>query len=346
MTTTKNKAYDSNKSHASNQDYFVRALEAKEWPVWNAFVTASPQGTLFHSTKWLEASEIPFSIFGCFRQDTLVGGLAVQIIGPKIAGQSHRTAYSGVILPPPVGKYLTTLAFHKNVCFSLASHIKMQFSSIRFRMSPEMTDLQPFISSGYSVSVTYTYRANLIDLDETWLNMEDKKRNDVRKAERDGVSIDHEASLTDVLSLQEMTFQRLGKKPSFGELEIHREKVLRSENQCRCFVAKGKSGEALAGVYMVWDEKSAYYLLGGHNSAHVQRGAASLAIWEAMRYAGNSLGLKKFDFAGGNMRLLERFFRDFGGILTPIYVVDFQLPSLSRDLHRVVQRLRRVFKRK
>jgi lipid II:glycine glycyltransferase (peptidoglycan interpeptide bridge formation enzyme) len=233
---------------------------------------------------------------------------------------------------------------HKNISLALASHVKTEYRSVRCRMSPEMLDLQPFAWTGYSIFVDYTYRASLADLEETWMGMEDKKRNDIRKAEREGIVVDQTATLTDILALEEMTLQRKGKIIDFGEAELRREAALRASHQCRSFVAKSKEGAALAGVYLVWDEKCAYYLIGGHSSSSAHRGAASLAIWEAMRYAGTTLALKKFDFAGGNMRMLERFFRDFGGSLTPRYEIVFEQPSLRRDLKRIGDRVKRVLK--
>jgi hypothetical protein len=326
--------------------YLVRILDANEWPAWDAFVSKSPQGTLFHTTKWLQTTGEAFKIYGCFKDDCLIGGMVVEVVDHRIAGHSHHSPYLGVVLPPSFPKYLTTLTYHKNILIALANYVKEQFQAISSRMGPDVRDVQPFIWAGYSISVRYTYRIDLRDLDAAWLNMEDKRRNDIRKAERDGITIDHEGSMKDILSLVETTFQRQRQRVDFGELAMRREKVLSANNQCRCFVAKSSAGEPIAGVFMVWDEKCAYYLLGGYHPESSHRGAGALAIWNAIRYAGEALELQQFDFVGSTVRPVERFFRDFGGFLIPTYVVNFQHPSLSRDLRRVLQRVRRGLKPK
>jgi hypothetical protein len=326
-------------------EFHVRLVREDEWGTWNEFVKASPQGTMFHTTRWLSTSGLPFHIYGCFKDDVLVGGMVVEVLDRRTAGHSHHCPYLGVVLPPPFPKYLTTLTYHKNITIALANHVKGRFQMINCRMGPEMPDVQPFIWARYSTSVRYTYRIDTRDLDQAWRNMEDKRRNDIRKAERDGITVDPAGTMDEVLSLAEITFERQGEEAGFKDLAARREKALRPENQCRCFVARNKAGSPVAGVFLVWDDKAAYYLVGGYDTDRAHRGAGALAIWEAVRYTGTNLGLQRFDFTGSTIRPIERFFRDFGGILTPTYVVDFQHPSLSRDMHRIWERIKRLWKR-
>jgi len=353
------------KSADSPVRYLVRTINADEWPTWDAFVSKSPQGTLFHTTKWLKTTDRPFRIYGCFHQDSLIGGMVVEIVGPKAAGHSYFTTstdevqltrdfaphvighalscpYLGVVLPPPFKKYLTTLTQHRNILNSLAVHVKDQFMSIHSRMGPDVVDMRPFIEAGYSISLRYTYRFDLSDLAVVWSNMTDKRRNDIRKAERDGIIIDDQGSMQDILRLLRGTFQRQRRAVRVSELADRREQMLRAENQGRCFLARDRSGEAVAGIYMVWDEKCAYYLMGGYGTAAAHRGAGALAIWEAIRYAGNILGLQRFDMLAGGWGPVERFMRDFGGYLTVAFIVHCQRPPPSRALERVMRRLKAI----
>jgi hypothetical protein len=336
---------DSQPAVKTSSEYRVRLLDENEWGAWNEFVKASPQGTLFHTSKWLRTSGLPFRIYGCFKDDSLVGGMVVEVLGHQIAGHTHHSPYLGVVLPPPSPKYLTTLTYHKNILVALANYVYGQFRELSCRMSPQVIDLQPFIWARYATSIRYTYRIELSDLDVAWRNMEDKRRNDIRKAERDGVTVESGGTMKDVLSLVEMSFERHQEKVHFAEMAIRREKVLGADDQCRCFVAKDGAGQAIAGAFMVWDTKSAYYLLGGYDPKSSHRGAGALAIWAAIRHAGETLGLQWFDFVGSTVRPVERFFRDFGGILTPHYVVEFHHPSLSRDMRRVWERVKTLWRR-
>jgi hypothetical protein len=325
--------------------YSVRSLRAKERGMWDTLVRKSPHGKLFHTHTWLEAIGRPFHIQGCFEEGKLVGGMVLVEASPRVARYSyHFGPYLGVVLPPPLPKYLTNLRRHRDVMTVLANHAKMDFRAIYCQLVPEVVDILPFISAGYYTQVFYTYRINLTEFDQVWRNMEDKRRNDIRRAERDGITVDESVGINDVLTLAEKTYQRQEKKIHFSDLATRIERVLLPESQCRCFVARNKDGTPLAGIFIVWDHKDAYYFLGGHNPES-HRGAGALAIWQAIRYAAVNLGLQRFDFLGSHLEQFERFFRDFGGVWTPTYHVSWERPSLRRDLRRVFERLQKTVKK-
>jgi len=279
--------------------------------------------------------------------------MVVEIVGRKAAGHSDFTIggcsvncpYLGVVPPSPSRKHLTTLTQHRDILNSLACHVRDQFDSIDCRMGPNVTDMQPFMWAGYSTSLRYTYRIDLSDLGVAWSNMTDKRRNDIRKAERDGFVIDDQGSMRDILFLLKGTLQRKGQAARFNELADSRDQMLRADNQCRAFVARDCSGQAVAGIYMVWDEKCAYYLWGGYGITAAHRGAGALAIWEAIRYVGNTLRLQQFNLLASEVRRIERFMRDFGGYLTPAFIVSYERPSFSKDPQKVMWRLKAMVRR-
>nr|HPR68216.1 methicillin resistance protein [Kiritimatiellia bacterium] len=63
-----------------------------------------------------------------------------------------------------------------------------------------------------------------------------------------------------------------------------------------------------------------------------------LAVWEAIRHA-KEAGLETFDFEGSVIPPIERFFRGFGGRLTPYYTVN----KGWRPLETAMKFLRRGF---
>jgi hypothetical protein len=75
-------------------------------------------------------------------------------------------------------------------------------------------------------------------------------------------------------------------------------------------------GNAHAATLLVFDERSAHYLLGGADPRHRGSGAASLLVWDAIQFAaGHS---KLFDFEGSMVEGIARFFRGFGPDLVPV----------------------------
>ena len=88
-------------------------------------------------------------------------------------------------------------------------------------------------------------------------------------------------------------------------------------------------GKAIAVVYIVWDEKRSYYILGGYDVEESHHGASAIAMWEAIKFTKEELGLNQFDFEGSMMQPVELFFRKFGGKLTPYYTVSWSKPSVK-----------------
>jgi hypothetical protein len=82
-----------------------------------------------------------------------------------------------------------------------------------------------------------------------------------------------------------------------------------------------RQGKPIATCFIVHDEQTAYYLLGGYDAQDRHHGAGALAVVEAIKFA-QDLGLKTFDFEGSVMPAIERYFRGFGGLFTSYYTVN------------------------
>jgi hypothetical protein len=106
-----------------------------------------------------------------------------------------------------------------------------------------------------------------------------------------------------------------------------------------------EAGRVHAVVYVVWDERAAYYLMGGADPRLRTSGASSLLMWEAIMRARRVTDV--FDFEGSMLRPVERFFRAFGGHQTPyLDVIRANRPAqaalaLRADLRPLVHHVRR-----
>jgi hypothetical protein len=61
--------------------------------------------------------------------------------------------------------------------------------------------------------------------------------------------------------------------------------------------------------------------MGGYGSEHKHHGAGPAAMFAAIRHA-KKQGLAIFDFEGSMIPPIERYFRGFGGLLTPYLTVN------------------------
>ena len=104
-------------------------------------------------------------------------------------------------------------------------------------------------------------------------------------------------------------------------------------------VATGPDRQPHAGVYLVSDSRSVYYLLGGSDPELRNSGATSLLMWEAIRWASEQG--KQFDFEGSIVEPIERFVRSFGARQTPFFKIE-KHPSLILRLYRALHLLSRT----
>ena len=309
-----------------------RVLEQDEYNIWDTFAAKSTQGTIFHKSYWLEASGKEFKIYGYFKGEELIAGVPVVVgdskLGIKRSLHPPLTPYLGVIFRESQAKYVKRISDEKEISRNIAARIKEDFGFIYFNFAPSFTDLQPFIWEGFSSGVRYTYLLELSDLSDIWNNMDGKKRNHIKRAEKDGIHLESEGDFGQMFALVEKTFERQKKKPSFRPFAYKYNKVLSQKGQCASFVARNKAEEAIASVYIVWDEKRSYQLLAGYDPIKVHSGASALTIWEAIKFTKEELRLNQYDFEGSMLPPVEQFFRKFGGKLTPYYFVTWMKPSV------------------
>jgi len=314
-------------------DSNVRKLDAKEYEEWDTFVAKSLQGTLFHESCWLKASSKELRIYGYFKGGELFAGLplvcSVSRLGVKSASHPFLTPYLGIVFRESGAKYVRRISDEKKMSRAIASRIKEDFDSVYFQFTPFSTDLQPFIWEGFASAVRYTYLLQLDDLENVCKGMDARRRNDITRAEKDGIYVERSRDFERTFALVEKSYERQKKEATWKSTAFKYNEVLSEKGQCNSFLARNKKGKAIAAVYIVWDEKRSYYLLGGYDVEEHHHGAGALAMWEAIKFTKQELGLNEFDFEGSMAQHIEQFFRKFGGKLTPYYSVNWMKPSLK-----------------
>jgi|GEM_PF-233184 len=311
----------------------IRALTQDEFSLWDTFVDESPKGTLFHKTFWLQASGREFVVYGLFKGQELSAGIPLvhsRRAGVRSASHPVLTPYLGVLFKEQDSKYVSRISQEKEMSREIARMLKGAFGSVTFNFTPGPTDLQPFIWEGFSPGVRYTYILDLTNsLDDIWRAMEDSRRRSIKRAQRDNVSVVTSDDFELTFSLVEKTFVRQGKQAHFRSAAFGYNQALKARNQCKSFLARDENGNYIAVVYIVWDSRGSYYLLGGYDSERRHHGASALAMWEAIRFTRDELSLGEFDFEGSMIPQVEQFFRKFGAVQTPYYRVSWVRPHLK-----------------
>jgi hypothetical protein len=193
----------------------------------------------------------------------------------------------------------------------------------RFRQgfAPEVTNWLPFAWAGFDASVAYTYRlTDLSDLDAVWSGLRENIRREIRKAERqvevvDGLGLDR------FLDTAAQTFERQGLKSELPTDVFQRiEDAASSRDARQILFAVDDARRVHAALYLVWDDRVAYYLAGGGDPDLRKSGAMSLLMWRAIQQAASVSAV--FDFEGSMLPPVERFFRAFGARQTQFLVAE------------------------
>lgn len=278
---------------------------------------------VFHQDWWLEAI-VPgkWELLKVEKGGQLFASMPIikdKRFGLKLVNMPPLTQHLGPWIKSLPGKYSSRLSKQKELMNELIDKIP-PFDLFRQRFSPEITNWLPFYWNGFEQFTRYTYR--LEDIDDPkkiWDGMQGNIRREIKKAV-DSVAIHQSDDAQAMWELCSMNFDQKDEN-----MNVSLQQFLRLSEACKVhdsgqiFLAEDAKGNTHAGLFLVWDTECAYYLMGGADPRFRTSGAASLLMYEAIKFA--STKTKIFDFEGSMIESVERFFRGFGGRQVPFFEV-------------------------
>jgi hypothetical protein len=226
----------------------------------------------------------------------------------------------GPWIAPSSAKYAKQLSHQKELIYELIEQLPPHdYFSQKCHYS--FTNWLPFYWQGFTQSTSYTYILDdLTDQDRIWSGFQENIRREIRKAQKKV-----EVSLSDDIGLMynmcKLTFDRQNLHWAYDlETFSNFDQACAIQQRRKIFVARDSQNRIHAAVYIVWDDHSAHYILGGSDSELRTSGAMSLLLWEAIQFAATVS--KEFDFVGSMTEPIERFFRGFGAKQTPYFILS------------------------
>jgi lipid II:glycine glycyltransferase (peptidoglycan interpeptide bridge formation enzyme) len=183
------------------------------------------------------------------------------------------------------------------------------------------TNWLPWYWQGFEQTTRYTYVLEDLNREkDLWKGMKSNIRSDIRKAQnRFGLQVCSDLGPDVLLSVCQKTFQRQNRKGLLDQVVRSIYDTCEKRGSGRAFFALDEQDRVHAAAYLVWDERTAYYLLGGGDPELRNSGAHSLLMWEAIKHSATVS--RTFDFEGSMVESVERFFRAFGARQTPYHTV-------------------------
>lgn len=290
---------------------------------------------LFSQAWWLDTvcGRDEWDVVLVEKDNQIVGSMPIYQttkFGLKVIAHPPLTQTLGPWMRPSIAKYAKALGYQKHVLDALINQLPT-YGYFSQNWHYHNTNWLPFHWRSFKQTTRYTYIIyDLTDMTKLWKNLEEKVKTEIRKAtSRFGLEVRDDLTIEDFFKLYRMTFDRQGMSLPCSESFVKRvDKSCVERGQRKIFIAEDKQGKHHAGVYIVWDSNTAYYLMGGGHPELRSSGATSLCIWKAIQHSATVT--KEFNFEGSMIENVERFFRGFGAIQTPYF-------SISKTASRILR---------
>ncbi len=308
----------------------IRELDKDEYGLWDRLVDISPCGTIFHKSFWLDnCSELlnkKFKIYGCFKNDQLIGGCSLFIYKLKrilrmASSTAEMTPYGGLILlQSPGDKRRKQEQALGEIVDSLCSAFDNEhFHYVRIAGPPEFVDVRPFVWNGWDSDIHYTYYLNLENDIEQGFSK--GLRKDIGKAVKEEIKV---KKLTDPSILYDLfadTFKRQNLNPPVSKEFFHRiTGLLESRNIGGMWTVETPSGEVICARVLLWDNKRAYAWAAGTHIAFRRAGANPFLLLAVLQDL-KARGFKQIDLMQANTSEFAKYVSRFNPELVPYYSV-------------------------
>ena len=303
----------------------ARRISPLNNPNWDSLLASRPDFSFFHGSAWAKVLADTYGFAPHYFCTGYEG--APETVLPLMEVDSWLTGRRGIALPftdecPPLGADIN--AFGK--IFEAA----MSFGKSRGWKYIELRGGRNFFGAEVPASVSFYGHSLDLSVGEKALfeKMDGSMRRAVRKAEKDGVTVEISQSLEAVkifFSLQCLTRKRHGLPPQPFSFFMNIHRHILSENQGMIAVA-GHAGKKIAASVYFFLGGRAIYKYGASDFAQQHLRGSNLVMWEAVKWlvrnGAKNLHLGKASLANEGLR---RFKLNLGAQEDKIEYVKFDL---------------------
>lgn len=203
----------------------------------------------------------------------------------------------------------------KKVMSAIAAFLKKSKKIISVPFPTTWDDFQPFYWEGFKVITRYTYTIDLIkSIDNVYADFSPERKKNITQAKKQNIFIKPD---------KKDALKTLSNNPLYKQNKKWVDNFIHNFcNDSNSIIKVAyRDNKPIASVICIYDPSVCYYLFGGYDINAKHQGAGALCMWEAIQQAKNKK-ISTFDFEGSMIPEVERYFRNFGGELTPFYHVN------------------------
>jgi hypothetical protein len=308
---------------------------------WDAWVAASPQGTVFARSAFLDAIEVD-----AHRWFVTEGGrpaaaaLVLTRRGQVVRAPHPYTMYQGMFL----AGWSEAMPLHRRARWQVETVTRLlqgltrRYDALSFCLHPSITDLRAFQWLNYhdheqgqfSLSLRYTgilEAGAVLDLPAYLKDLRANRRRDFEKARRAGLLVGPSRDLRALEALYEKTLARQDEAfPETYRRLLRRIGASAIENGYgELLVCRDPDGRPLSASLFLRDASTAYYLFGGNDPEDRDSGSGTFLMIECLRRAA-AAGLRFVDFCGVNSPNRGDFKLSFNAAVRPYVEAHWARP--------------------
>jgi hypothetical protein len=212
---------------------------------------------------------------------------------------------------PTGGKTPQALSREHQLARELVARLpRHDFFSMNFHHA--VANWLPYTWMGFEAVPKVTYVLEKLGTQqELWDGLKENIRREIKKAEK-RVEVVRSTDVDVLVDMNRRTYfrQRLD-IPYSPDVMRRVDAACAARDARRMYFARDEQNRIHAAVYVVFDDRSAYYLVGGADPELRTSGAMSLLLWNAVLDAAKTSAT--FNFEGSVIPGIERFLRAFGG---------------------------------
>jgi hypothetical protein len=321
---------------ASSTNIETRYLQEEEYPLWDAFVDQSPEGTIYHKTIWLKSfaqwQHLELRVAGCYKGKELTGGMAFTCKKKfgliKVMQIPFKTPFFGPDLSDTETKYRSKIESKRHTTLNaLTDFLMSEIGMFTAVFAPSVEDIRPFIWKGFETRVHYTYITKLDKETDLLSQYDPPVRRQIKKGEQYPHTFHKENSREDILGaqkLEQQSFERqkLDLKYAVGDSFVEFIQSLLDEDSAQVYTIK-TDGKAAASQLVILDQakKMAYYWLAGVEPEFMSTGLNQLLLHLVLLDL-QEQGFEGFDFVGAGTETIARYKATYNFPLVPVHTVN------------------------
>lgn len=320
--------------------YAAEVLEADDYRDWDRLVEASPDGSPYHTTDYLEVlcrcAGGDFRILGVYDGQELVGGVplyertsrAGTFVKPRLL-----LYYNGLVLTDYETKYPSKVTSrHLGIMEALETGLsEREYEAVELRCRSPRVDLRPFSERSWSVEPNYTYVVSLTDTEQLWDRIDQNLRRLVGRAREEGIEVTEDDDFDSFYRLHRLVSEEKG-----APLYLPRDRFeryfeeLRERDLVRLYHARLDDGRSVsAALVLASDHPVTHTASAAADPEHYDTGASPLLRWRSFELLAEE-GYEANDLTDASLNSVSRFKRQLGSELHLNLVLEAESSLLYR----------------